>query len=268
MAVVLETIGLTRHFGQIAAAESVSVQVRTGEWVGIIGPNGAGKTTFLNLVTGYVKPDRGQIVYLGQDITGLPPRDVARLGITRSFQVPQLYAHLTVEENLLIALAARAGRGLDFWRPLRNHGWLAGARETLEHFGLRRYADRQVWELPEGGRKLLDIAMAFALQPRLLLMDEPTSGVSREEKFAVMDTLVEVLQPTGVTVLFVEHDMDIVREYARRVLVFRQGRLVADGNPEEVLAEVGREFLGVPRNSGELGELKEGLGARTRQRTG
>jgi branched-chain amino acid transport system ATP-binding protein len=251
MAVVLETIGLTRHFGQVAAAEDVSVQVQTGEWVSIIGPNGAGKTTLLNLVTGYVKPERGQILYMGADITGLPPRDVTRLGIARSFQVPQLYADLTVEENLLMALAARAGRALDFWNPLRSDGWLAGAHETLEHFGLGRYADRLAKELPGGARKLLDIALAFALRPRLLLMDEPTSGVSRQEKFEVMDTLVEVLQPTGVTVLFVEHDMDIVRRYALRVLVLREGRLVADGDPEDVLAEADSHFPRVPLSSPE-----------------
>ncbi|HIC88269.1 MAG TPA: ABC transporter ATP-binding protein [Anaerolineae bacterium] len=238
MEVVLETIGLTRHFGQVTAADSVSVHVRMGEWVSIVGPNGAGKTTFLNLVTGYVKPERGQILYMGNDITGLPPRDVTRLGIARSFQVPQLYTDLTVMENVLIALAAQAGCGLDFWNSLRRDGWLASALETLNHFGLRRYANRPAKELPEGGRKLLDIALAFALRPQLLLMDEPTSGVSRQEKFDVMDTLVEVLRPTDVTTLFVEHDMDIVRQYAQRVLVFHEGRLIADGDPQVVLAGV------------------------------
>lgn len=252
MAVILETIGLTRHFGQVAAAEDVSVRIRAGEWVGIVGPNGAGKTTFLNLVTGYVKPERGEILYRGKDITGFPPRDVTRLGITRSFQVPQLYTDLNVLENLLIALAARAGRGLEFWNPLRRDGWLAGAFDILDHFGLREYAQRPVNELPEGARKLLDIALAFALQPRLLLMDEPTSGVSRQEKFDVMDTLVEVLGPTNVTTVFVEHDMEIVRRYAQRVLVFHDGRLVADGDPQVVLAGADNELPRVPLSSFEF----------------
>lgn len=237
MTVVLETIGLTRYFGRVVAAEDINVRIETGELVGIVGPNGAGKTTFLNLITGYVKPEKGQILYLGRDITGLPPRAVTGLGIARSFQIPQLYTSLSVLENLLTALAARRGHSLDFWNPLRREVWITEALDILGHFGLQDYGYRPVNELPEGGRKLLDIALSFALQPRLLLMDEPTSGVSMKDKFTVMDTLVEVLRRTGVTTVFVEHDMEVVYRYAGRVLVFNSGRIVGDGDPQTLFAD-------------------------------
>lgn len=237
MAVVLQTIGLTRHFGQVVAAEDISVQVEASERVGIVGPNGAGKTTFLNLITGYLKPEKGRILYLETDITGLSPRAVTRLGIARSFQIPQLYTSISVLENLMVALAAQAGHSLDFWNPLKRDIWVAEGLDILDHFGLREYAHRPVNELPEGQRKLLDIALSFALKPRLLLMDEPTSGVSMKDKFHVMDTLVEVLERTGVTTIFVEHDMDVVYRYAGRVLVFNGGRIAADGDPQTLFAD-------------------------------
>lgn len=237
MAVVLETISLTRSFGRVIAAEDVSVRIGTGELVGIVGPNGAGKTTFVNLITGYVKPEKGQILYLGTDITGLSPRGVTALGIARSFQIPQLYTSLGVLENLLIAISTRAGYSLDFWNTLKREVWIADALDTLDHFGLQEYAHRPVAELPEGGRKLLDIALSFALKPRLLLMDEPTSGVSMRDKFGVMDTLVGVLRETGVTTVFIEHDMDVVYRYANRVLVFSGGRIVADGTAQDLFAD-------------------------------
>jgi len=237
MAVVLEAVGLTRFFGRVAAVDDVSVGIEAGAMVGIVGPNGAGKTTFLNLITGYVKPEKGQILHLGTDITGLPPRAVTGLGIARSFQIPQLYTSLSVRENLLIALATRAGHSLDFWSPLKRDVWIAEALDILEQFGLGDYARRPVSELPEGGRKLLDIALSFALKPRVLLMDEPTSGVSMKDKFGVMDTLVEVLRRTGVTTVFVEHDMEVVHRYAERVLVFSGGRIAADGDPQTLFAD-------------------------------
>ncbi len=245
MAVVLETIGLSRTFGQVVAAEELHVRIEMGERVGIIGANGAGKTTFLNLVTGYVKPDRGRILYQGRDITDLSPREITRLGIARSFQIPQLYPGLSVMENLLIALAARDGATLRLWRPLWREPWITEAYEILGRFGLRDDAHRPVSALPEGGRKLLDIALALALRPRLLLMDEPTSGVSMRDKFAVMDVLMDVLQQAGVTAVFVEHDMEVVARYAGRVLVFRDGRIVADGPPQALQEDAQvRELIG------------------------
>jgi branched-chain amino acid transport system ATP-binding protein len=243
---ILRTVGLTKAFGMVMAANQINVEIHAGELVGIVGSNGSGKTTFLNLITGYLRPDTGRILLMGEDRAGLPPRVITRLGIARSFQIPQLYANLGVLDSMLLSLAARAEKGTTFWGPLYRRPWIDEAMETLERFGLKAYARRPVSELPEGGRKLLDIALSFALKPKLLLMDEPTSGVSIKDKFQIMDTLIKVVQETGLTTLFVEHDMDVVQRYGRRVLAFNDGRVIADGQPEAVLAdpEVRKAVLG------------------------
>ena len=243
---VLKTVDLTKLFGMVTAADAINVEIRAGELVGIVGANGSGKTTFLNLITGYLTPDRGRILLLGEDRTGLPPRVITRLGIARSFQVPQLYTNLSVLESLLLSLAAQAGQGTGFWRALYRQPWVDEGLETLDRFGLKAYARRPISELPEGGRKLLDISLSFALKPQLLLMDEPTSGVSIKDKFQVMDTLIKVVEETHLTTIFVEHDMEVVQRYGRRVLAFDNGRVIADGTPDAVLAdpEVRKAVLG------------------------
>ncbi|MDR7554642.1 MAG: ATP-binding cassette domain-containing protein [Armatimonadota bacterium] len=235
MTPILEVTDLTLHFGSVTAAERETVAVAPGEFVGIVGPNGAGKTTLLNLITGYHRPEAGRIRFLGRDIVGLHPHQITALGIGRSFQIPQLFLRLTVLENVLVALACASRQALDVWRPLYGRGRLAAAQELLGALGLAGDAGRLAGELPEGGRKLLDVALALALRPRLLLMDEPTSGVSTQEKFPVMDTLAGVLRAGAVTAIFVEHDMEVVRRYATRVLVLDSGRIVADGPPAAVL---------------------------------
>jgi branched-chain amino acid transport system ATP-binding protein len=232
---ILEVEDLTLHFGSITAAERETVIVYPGEFVGVVGPNGAGKTTFLNLITGYLRPERGVIRFWGQDVVGMKPHQITALGVGRSFQIPQLFLTLTVRENVLVALATREGRWASAWRSLHEPSRVQAADEVLLQFGLLAQADRPAGELPEGGRKLLDVAMAFALRPRLLLMDEPTSGVSAREKFQIMDTLLQALREAGVTALFVEHDMEVVRRYATRVLVLSNGRILADGAPGDVL---------------------------------
>jgi branched-chain amino acid transport system ATP-binding protein len=234
---ILRTIDLTKSFGMVMAANRINVEIRAGELVGIVGANGSGKTTFLNLVTGYLTPGSGRIFLMGEDRTGLPPRVITRLGIARSFQIPQLYTNLSVLESLLLSLAAKTDTGAGVWRPLYRQPWVDEGMETLERFGLAAYARRPVSELPEGGRKLLDIALSFALKPKLLLMDEPTSGVSIKDKFQVMDTLIKVVQESRLTTIFVEHDMEVVQRYGRRVLAFNDGRVIADGRPEAVLAD-------------------------------
>ena len=233
---ILQTIDLSKSFGMVKAADAINVQITPGELVGIVGANGSGKTTFLNLITGYLKPDRGRIMIQGRDSTGLPPRQITKRGLARSFQIPQLYTTLSVLENVLLSLAAQAGKSVGFWAPLYRRQWMSEATDVLERFGLTAYAHRPVAELPEGGRKILDVALSFALKPQLLLMDEPTSGVSIEEKFPVMDTLVRVLQESDITTIFVEHDMDVVQRYSQRVLVFDNGEVLADGTPDSVLA--------------------------------
>lgn len=233
---VLEAKGLEKRFGAVVAASEINIGISAGERVSLIGSNGAGKTTFVNMITGYLKPDEGQIVLDGRDITLLDPRVITRLGVARSFQIPQLYGDLTVLDNMLVANACHDQR-LSFWQPARRSSAIARAELLLERFRLSDHRERRVAELPGGVRKLLDIAMALTGQPKLLLLDEPTSGVSAEEKFPMMDTIMGALgQEQGTTVLFVEHDMDIVERHASRVIAFYAGRVIADDAPAIALA--------------------------------
>ena len=240
MTAVLEARGLTRTFGAVTAAADITVSFEEDSVVGLIGGNGAGKTTFLNLVTGYLKPTAGTVRFLGRDITGLAPRRITRLGVCRSFQIPQVFDSLSTFQNLLVGLdVVSLGRGAFVGSALGGQPPEVVAEEMLERFRLREYRDAPASVLPEGVRKLLDIAMALAVKPRILLLDEPTSGVSADEKFALMDLVLGAIRAEKVTVLFVEHDMDIVRRYTQRVLAFYEGRVIADGAPETVLADAG-----------------------------
>ncbi|MFI5400933.1 MAG: ABC transporter ATP-binding protein [SAR324 cluster bacterium] len=232
---LLDVTKLNKAFGSVRAADGIDVAVEQHEVVGIIGANGAGKTTFVNLITGYQKPDTGRIAYQGQDITLLPPRAITRLGICRSFQVPQVFLSATVQDNLLIALGLAEHTRVPFWSRLRTARRIGQAGELMARYRLSEYRNRAATQLPQGVRKLLDIAMAVVHRPRLLLLDEPTSGVSLDEKFDIMDIVMGALKEEGVTVLFVEHDMDIIGRYARRVLAFYDGAILADGTPDAVL---------------------------------
>lgn len=236
MGAVLETIDVTRTFGAVRAVDGLTAQLEEGQVVGIVGPNGSGKTTFVNIVTGYIKPTEGTVRFRGRDITGLKSREVTNLGVARSFQVPQLYTRLTVLENMLVALSIRSRQHWDFWRPLGLAPRVEEALHLLDQFGFKEGAGRPVSALPEGGRKVLDVALSFALGPTVLLLDEPTSGVSVDEKFGVMDTLLRVVRASGVTAVFIEHDMDVVARYADRVLVFAEGKILADDRPDAVFA--------------------------------
>ena len=236
MTFVLEAKGLEKRFGAVVAASEINIGIVAGERVSLIGSNGAGKTTFVNMITGYLKPDAGSIHFDGQDITALDPRAVTRRGVARSFQIPQLYGDLSVLDNMLVANACHDQR-LSFFQPARRPAAIARAEAMLERFRLIEHRQRRVAELPGGVRKLLDIAMALTGQPKLLLLDEPTSGVSAEEKFPMMDTIMDALgQEKDTTVLFVEHDMDIVERHASRVVAFYAGRIIADGPPASALA--------------------------------
>ena len=237
MAAVLATENLNKRFGAVVAADDVSVSVEAGERLGVIGANGAGKTTFVNMVTGYLKPDSGVIRHDGRDITRLEPRHVTRLGIHRSFQIPQIFPELSVLDNMMIALGIAVSAKPNGWLPLYHAGMVASADEALTRFSIDEYRDQMVGKLPQGVRKLLDIAMAMAGDTSLLLLDEPTSGVSADEKGAMMDTIMAALEGEGMTLFFVEHDMEVVERYAQRVLAFYDGRVIADGPPETVLAD-------------------------------
>jgi len=235
MSAVLTAQALQKNFGAVTAAADVSLSFDADTVVGLIGANGAGKTTFLNMVTGYLKPDSGRILFDGRDIVGLNPRQIARLGISRSFQIPQLFQTLSVRDNLLIAESIAAAPN-----PA------AATEAVLAQFDLGAYAEQQAGLLPEGIRKLLDVAMALSSRSRLLLLDEPTSGVSADEKFTIMSIVMAAAEAAGVTVIFVEHDMDIVARFAGRVVAFYDGGIIGDGPPDAVLrmAEVRRYVIG------------------------
>jgi branched-chain amino acid transport system ATP-binding protein len=232
---ILAAAGLRKSFGAVTAASDVTLSFDRESVASLIGANGAGKTTFLNLVTGYLKPDRGSIRFDGRELTGHTPREITGLGICRSFQVPQLFQSLSVRENLLVAEGIAAAERIE-----------EATEAVLERFGLAPYAGQAAGLLPEGIRKLLDVAMALVAKPKVLLLDEPTSGVAADEKFGIMDLVMGALRGQGVTVLFVEHDMDIVSRYAARVVAFYDGRVIADGEPGRVLgdAEVRRHVIG------------------------
>ncbi len=243
---VLSVRGLEKRFGAVVAADALSIDIAAGQKVSLIGANGAGKTTFVNMVTGYLKPDSGSIALDGMDIARRSPRNVARLGISRSFQIPQLFIELTAAENLAVAVSGMRAQALSFHSPAEAQGRRDKALELLQRFGLADLADRPISELAGGVRKLVDIAMALVRRPKLLLLDEPTSGVSAEEKFATMDRVIHAVAPDAATIVFVEHDMEIVSRYADRVVAFYQGRILADGDPHDVLkdAEVRRYVTG------------------------
>ena len=234
--ILLSARGINKRFGAVVAAEDINIDVPRGQRLSLIGSNGAGKTTFVNMVTGYLKPDSGRISLVGEDITALGPRQITKKGVSRSFQIPQLALEMNVLDNMLVAQACGEGR-LSFWEPAYSRQRVDAAMYLLERFMLQDHARKKVAELPGGLRKLLDIAMALTGEPKLLLLDEPTSGVSVAEKYPMMDTISEALNSTDVTVLFVEHDMDIVLRYAERIVAFYSGSVLADGKPTDVLAD-------------------------------
>jgi branched-chain amino acid transport system ATP-binding protein len=239
MSHMLEAVGLNKRFGAVVAAAEINIRIGRGERVSLIGSNGAGKTTFVNMVTGYLKPDTGTITLDGTDITPLQPRAITQSGVARSFQIPQLFGQLSVMDNMLVANACH-DRHLSFFQSAQRREARDRAEGLLERFRLLEHRQRRVSELPGGVRKLLDIAMALTTAPKLLLLDEPTSGVSADEKFPMMETIMTALDKQGeareTTVLFVEHDMDIVDRYADRVIAFYSGRIIADDKPAAALA--------------------------------
>ena len=242
---LLEVRDLGIKFGGVVAASGINLDVARGDRLAIIGPNGAGKTTFLNICTGWLKPASGTVQFEGRDITAHAPRDIARLGISRAFQIPQLFTEHTVMENMLIAAAAYANRRNPFQR-LDQIPECNKMRQLLALIGCSDVADSIALHLSEGQRKLVDIAIALALEPKLLLLDEPTAGVASSEKFEVMDMIVAALAERAVTSVFVEHDMDMVTRYANRVAVWTSGCILREGPPAEVLSdpEVIRTVIG------------------------
>lgn len=237
MTTILEINDLEKTFGAVVAAKGINFAVSEHEVIGIIGANGAGKTTFVNMVTGYLKPSRGRIRFMDRDILGLPPRDITKLGICRSFQVSQVFMSETVADNLTVAYGIAEERGLGLLRPLYTADRAVRVEAQVERFRMGDYRSVIAGNLPQGVRKLLDIAMATVRRPALLLLDEPTSGISVEEKFDLMDIIMEALEADRTTVLFVEHDMEIVARYVTRVLAFSQGEIICDAPTKQALLD-------------------------------
>ncbi|HLT98169.1 MAG TPA: ATP-binding cassette domain-containing protein [Burkholderiaceae bacterium] len=242
---LIKTTGVQLSFGGVIAADNIDFELHSGERLAVIGQNGAGKTTFINICTGYLKPQAGKIYFDGTDITSMTPRKIVRLGMGRSFQLPQLFTEHTVRECIQIA-AARQNARLTAFKPLAATVDTREVESTLELVGLREDGDALSSDLPEGKRKLLDVAMALALRPKLIIMDEPTSGVASEDKHGLMQTVMNALDERKVTSWFVEHDVDIVAQYATRVAAWINGAIVADGSPDEVLNDprIKSEVLG------------------------
>jgi ABC-type branched-subunit amino acid transport system ATPase component len=239
----LDVRELSKSFGGVRAVERVSFSVAAGERLAMIGPNGAGKTTCFNLINGQLRPDAGEVLFEGKTLQGYAPSERCRLGIGRTFQVAATFASMTARENVQVALLSNAAMLKSVVASLSRE---EEAMELLELTGMHQQADRPCSELAYGDLKRVELAVALAARPRLLLMDEPTAGMAAAERHALMNLVVEISREKGVSVLFTEHDMDIVFRHADRVIVLAEGELIAQGTPADVRADarVRRVYLG------------------------
>ena len=232
---LLRTERLTKHFGDTRAVDGVDFSVNEGEFLSLVGTNGAGKTTLVNLISAFLAPDSGRIFIADRDITYAPVDERIRAGIARSFQLVNLFDDLSVLDNVALAIFAREGKTKRiFTLAERDTAVTQEATELLAQFGLAGKAPGLAGGLAQGERKLLDVAVAYALRPKLLFLDEPTSGVSTRDKAQIMDTVSSVVRGGGITAVVIEHDMDVVFKYSDRVVVMHEGRFLADGTPEEI----------------------------------
>lgn len=248
MSGLLQVSGLAKSFGGVKAVDGVGFTLAAGELLALIGPNGAGKSTTFNMVGGQLAPDAGTIRLDGQDIAGLPPRDIWRRGVGRTFQIAETFASLTVLQNVQMALLSADRRVFALWRPAGTHRQ-SDALALLERVGMRAQAARPCSELAYGDVKRVELAMALANAPRLLLMDEPTAGMAPAERLALMGLTRELAHERRMGVLFTEHSMDVVFQHADRVLVLVRGRILAEGPPAAIQADpqVQAAYLGTGR---------------------
>ncbi|MCL5960756.1 MAG: ABC transporter ATP-binding protein [Chloroflexi bacterium] len=222
-----------KSFDGFKAVNRASLVVEEGAVVAVIGPNGAGKTTLFNLITGIHKPDRGKMIFQGQDICGLPPHEICRRGIARSFQIANIFHRLTVFENVQVSVLSQQRRSANLFRPARN----LAVEETngiLASTGLLSKARRVAGTLSHGDQRILEMAIALGSRPKLLILDEPTAGMSPEETAVTLDLIKHLSQAAGLTILFCEHDMDIVFSVAQSIMVMQHGQTIIQGEPEEV----------------------------------
>jgi branched-chain amino acid transport system ATP-binding protein len=253
--VIIEARDLTKYYGGFCALDGVSLGIRAGEFVSIIGPNGAGKSTLVNVLTGVIMPTSGYVRFKDQDIDGIGAAALARLGMARSFQLVHIFPDLTVEETLEAAVISRLRRGTRLFASLAGDREVrAAALEVAELFGLTDRRHTLSRQLAQGDKKLLDVASAFALRPEVILLDEPTSGVSTADKAAIMETLVAASRRIGLrAIVQVEHDMDIVFGYSDRIIALHQGKVLADAAPAELRADTRLVDLMIGRRHGRAG---------------
>jgi ABC-type branched-subunit amino acid transport system ATPase component len=232
----LEARGLVKQFGALLATDSVSFSLAPGARQALIGPNGAGKTTLINLLTGVVRPTEGQVLLQGGNVTALSSSERVRRGLSRTFQINQLFPHLTPAESLGLAISERDGSGADFWRVAGTRpAIVAEIEDLLTRFGLEAEMDQPTRKLAYGKQRLLEIALALATRPRVLLLDEPAAGVPEEERQDILAALAAL--PSDVAILLIEHDMDLVFTFATRISVLVGGRLLIEGEPGAIAAD-------------------------------
>jgi branched-chain amino acid transport system ATP-binding protein len=232
---LLQTIGLKRYFGETRAVDNVDLSIEEREFVSLVGPNGAGKTSLINVISALLQPQSGKIVFRGEDITRLSVTERVKAGIARSFQLVNVFDDLTTFDNVALAIFSRQGKTRTLWtlaeadRPV----WQE-AMEILHLFRSETKARVLAGGLSQGERKLLDVAIAYALKPRLLFLDEPTSGVGTREKAPIMDTISAIVRSERISAAIIEHDMDVVFSYADRIVAMHQGTILADGTPDQI----------------------------------
>jgi branched-chain amino acid transport system ATP-binding protein len=242
---MLEVSGLSKSFAGFAAVTDVSLSVATRQIAAVIGPNGAGKSTLFNLITGHLQPDTGTVVLDGRDITGVQPHKICGLGLGRSFQRTNIFPRLSVFENLQAALIVHRGRGGNFWSRSANF-YRDDVDALLAQIGLREHARSLAGTLSYGNQKQLELGLALASDPAMLLLDEPTAGMSATETHDTIRLIERIAGERSLTLLFTEHDMDVVFSIAQKIAVLHQGRLIADGAPQDVRndPDVRRVYLG------------------------
>ncbi len=246
---LLRTEHLQKQFGNTRACDDVNFAVNQGEFLSLVGSNGAGKTTLVNLISAHLQPDSGRILFEDRDITRASVTERIKAGIARSFQIVNLFDGLSVFDNVALSVFSRDGKATRMAALAeRDDAVRHEALEVLDQFGLADKRETLAAGLAQGERKLLDVAVAYALRPKLLFLDEPTSGVSTRDKAQIMDTVSAVVRAGKVTAVVIEHDMDVVFRYSDRIVMMHEGAMLADGTPDEIRAnkDVANILLGVP----------------------
>jgi branched-chain amino acid transport system ATP-binding protein len=259
---LFRTEDLWKHFGGVTGTREVTLAVQPGEFRAIIGPNGAGKSTFFNLVSGFLRPDAGAVFFNGREITGLPPYKLFRAGISRTFQITSVLADQTVRQNVEVALLSYHRKLFGMWR-LATGQYAEECDRLLELIGLREESDKPAGLLSHGDQKRLELGVALANQPTLLLLDEPTAGMAANERLASIEMIHRITKQLGITVIFTEHDMQVVFSAADSISVLHQGRIIAEGAPEEIRANTRVQEVYLGQQADTLQSLEALLTAET-----